>query len=287
MSSKKRLGRGLEELLGTDVDGFINELEKNYSKDEVRNIPLDEIHPNPYQPRRVFDESKIEELAQSIKEHGIFTPIILNKSISGYNIVAGERRFRATQSIGLETIPALIIDIDEKLMMEIALLENIQRENLNPIEEAQALKNIMDYNKYTQEEISKKVGKSRSHIANMLRLLNLDDKVQELILMDKISMGHAKVLVGVDEQELDAILDNILKNNLNVRETEDLVKGVKVPTTKEKVKTKRPLEHIELESKLREKLDTKVNIKKNSINISFDSEEELNKIMHYFGIHLD
>lgn len=289
MSSKKRLGRGLEELLGADVDGFINDLEKNYSKDEVVNINLEEIHPNPFQPRRVFDESKIEELGQSIKEHGVFTPIILNKTKLGYNIVAGERRYRASQSIGAETIPAIIIDIDETLMMEIALLENIQRENLNPIEEAQAIKNIMEYNKYTQEEIAKKVGKSRSHIANMLRLLTLNDKVQELILMDKISMGHAKVLVGVDEENLDILVKKIPQENLSVRDTEELVKKLKgsTPTTKKISKDELPLEYKEIENKLREKLDTKVSINKNNININFEDEETLSKIIKYFGIVID
>lgn len=289
MSNKKRLGRGLEELLGADVDGFINDLEKNYSKDEVVNINLEEIHPNPYQPRRVFDESKIEELGQSIKEHGVFTPIILNKSKAGYNIVAGERRYRASQTIGAQTIPAIIIDIDESLMMEIALLENIQRENLNPIEEAQAIKNIMEYNKYTQEEIAKKVGKSRSHIANMLRLLTLNEKVQELILMDKISMGHAKVLVGVDEENLDILVKKIPKENLSVRDTEELVKKLKggITRTKKVSKDEVPLEYKEIENSLREKLDTKVSVNKNNINISFDDEEELSQIIKYFGIVID
>jgi len=282
-----RLGKGLEALLGGDVNEIIDEIENNYNKDEVVQIKLSEISPNPYQPREVFDEAKIDELAQSIKNHGVFTPIIIKKTSSGYNIVAGERRYRATQQVGLETIPSLIVDFDDQLMMEIALLENIQRENLNPLEEARALKIIMDKNGYTQEDVAKKMGKSRSHIANTLRLLSLNAGIQELILKGKISMGHAKILIGLDEDVLDIVKNEIVNKKLSVRDTEKLVNELKKkskPVIKEKQLSP---EHQEVEKSIREKLGTKVKVDDKSITISYDSVDDLNRILEILDITID
>ncbi|MDF9867330.1 ParB family chromosome partitioning protein [Bacilli bacterium PM5-3] len=282
-----RLGKGLEALLGGDVNEIIDEIENNYNSEEVVQLNLNEVSPNPYQPREVFDETKINELAESIKNHGMFTPIIVKKSSSGYNIIAGERRYRASQKLGLETIPALITDFDDRLMMEIALLENIQRENLNPLEEARALKNIMDKYNYTQEEVAKKMGKSRSHIANTLRLLSLNSRIQDLILSGKISMGHAKILVGLDEDVLDIVSNEIVNKKLSVRDTEKLVNELKnksKPIAKEK---KLSPEYIEIEKSLREKLGTKVKIDTKSITVNYENTDDLNRILEILGIEID
>ena len=227
MKDNEKLGKGLEALFGGNVVDIINEIENNASEEEIVQIPLNKISPNPYQPRKIFDEDKLKELAESIKNHGVFTPIIVKKSSSGYNIVAGERRYRASQIANLDTIPAIVVDLDENIIMEIALVENIQREGLNPLEEAKALKLIMEKNNYTQEDISKKLGKSRSHIANTLRLLTLNQKVQDLLLNAQITMGHAKILIGLDENIIDEVVTLILKDKLNVRDTENLVNKLK------------------------------------------------------------
>lgn len=282
-----RLGKGLEDLLGGNVNEYIDEIEQNYNKDEVVELRLQDITPNPYQPRKVFNDEKIDELAQSISEHGIFTPIIVKKAAVGYNIVAGERRYRASQKVGLETIPAIIIDIDDQSMMEIALLENIQRENLNPIEEAEALKAIMDTSGYTQEQLAKKMGKSRSHIANILRLNQLNNKIKELILSERISMGHAKILIGLEDEILDVVVNEILNKNLSVRETEKLVQDLKnAEKPKKKTKEVSP-EYLEVESMLREKLGTKIKMDNKSINIYFENEDDLNRLLELLNINID
>ncbi|WP_423363688.1 ParB/RepB/Spo0J family partition protein [Mycoplasma sp. P36-A1] len=285
--SNKKLGKGLEALLGGDVNEFIDELEQNYNKDEVVSLKLSDITPNPFQPRKVFDDEKIEELAQSISEHGVFTPIIVKKAAIGYNIVAGERRYRAAIKVALETLPAIIVDIDDKSMMEIALLENVQRENLNPIEEAEALKQIMDYSNYTQEELAKKMGKSRSHIANTLRLLSLNERIKELILNQKISMGHAKVLIGLDNDILEIVVNEILGKNLSVRETEKLVQDLKTEHKPKKKIKQVNAEYLEVESNLRERLGTKVKVDNKSINIYFENEDDLNRLMELLNVNID
>lgn len=283
-----RLGKGLEALLGGDVNEIIDKIENNYDKDEVVQIELNQISPNPYQPREIFDETKIKELAESIRSHGVFTPIIVKKNSVGFNIIAGERRYRASQMVGLTTIPALIVDFDDKLMMEIALLENIQREDLNPLEEAKALKLIMEKYKYTQEDIAKKMGKSRSHIANTLRLLSLNNKIQELILQGKISMGHAKILIGLEDADLDDITDEIINKKLSVRESEKFVNEIKKKDNKVvKDKIEIEPEYLEVEKVIREKLGTKVKIAKKSLTISYEDEEDLNRILEILKISLN
>lgn len=288
MSKNNRLGRGLEALLGGNVEGIIDEIEKNYDSEEIIQLSLNEISPNPYQPRSVFDETKIKELAQSIKEHGMFTPIIVKKTSSGYTIIAGERRYRANKLLNNETISALVVDFDEKLMMEIALLENIQRENLNPIEEARSLKMIMEKNNYTQDDVAKKMGKSRSHIANILRLLTLNSKIQDLILNDRISMGHAKVLIGLEDDQLDYVIDEILDKKLSVRDSEKLVQELKKkevkPEKKVKVKT---LEIQTIENYLTEQFSSKVEVTNNKLIINFENEDDLNRILDIMKINID
>jgi ParB family transcriptional regulator, chromosome partitioning protein len=191
----------------------------------IEEILLEKIKPNPFQPRRLFDEEKINELAQSIKEHGIFQPIILKKVKQGYIIVSGERRFRAAQKVGLKAIPSIIRQYEESKVAEIALAENLQRENLTPIEEAEAYKIVMSNLKLTQTELAEKVGKSRSHVTNTLGLLNLPQEVQQLLLTNQISMGHARALSKLeDNNQIVRLAHRTIKNQLSVRQIEELTK---------------------------------------------------------------
>ena len=198
METKKRaLGRGLEELFNSeniDFDHFEQNIIESTPRDEIVELNLNELRVNPYQPRQIFDEDALNELTESIKEHGVFQPIIVKKSIKGYEIIAGERRVRAAKRAGLTTIPSIIRDFSDEEMMEIALLENLQRENLTSIEEAHAYKALLDNLNITQDELAKKVGKSRSHITNIIGLLRLPKEVQQLVLKNELSMGHARVL---------------------------------------------------------------------------------------------
>jgi ParB family transcriptional regulator, chromosome partitioning protein len=191
----------------------------------IEEILLEKIKPNPFQPRRLFDEEKINELAQSIKEHGIFQPIILKKVKQGYIIVSGERRFRAALKVGLKAIPSIIRQYEESKVAEIALAENLQRENLTPIEEAEAYKIVMSNLKLTQTELAEKVGKSRSHVTNTLGLLNLPQEVQQLLLTNQISMGHARALSKLeDSNQIVRLAHRTIKNQLSVRQIEELTK---------------------------------------------------------------
>ena len=210
METKKRaLGRGLEELFNNenlDLQSMENKIYESATNEEIVEIPLEELRPNPYQPRKVFDEEALQDLADSIKEHGVFQPIIIKKSIKGYEIIAGERRYRASKIAGLTKIPAIIRNFTDEQMMEIALLENLQRENLNAIEEAIAYKKMIQNLGITQEELAKKVGKSRSHVTNIIGLLRLPQEVQQLVADSKITMGHARALSKL-ELEPEIILE--------------------------------------------------------------------------------
>ena len=223
----KALGKGLEQLFSNeriDFDKFEKTIvEEAKESSDIVEIPLTEIRSNPYQPRKEFDEQSLLEFAESIKEHGVIQPIIVKKSIKGYELIAGERRTRASKMAGKETIPAIIRDFDDDEMMEIALIENIQRENLNPIEEAEALSKIIEKNNLTQELASKKFGKSRSYITNILGLLKLPEKTKKYVTEGKISMGHARVLSKLtDEDRINELADLIIEQGLSVREIEKL-----------------------------------------------------------------
>lgn len=224
----------------------------------IEEIRLDEIKPNPFQPRRIFDEEKIDELAQSIKEHGVFQPIILKKVKTGYIIVSGERRYRAALKVGLSTIPSIIRQYEEAKVAEIALAENLQRENLTPIEEAEAYKIIMKSLKLTQVELAKKVGKSRSHVTNTLGLLNLPIEVQEMLLTNQISMGHARSLSKLEDQkQIIKLAHRIVSHQLSVRQIEELAK-VEVKTNK--IKRNTVAKYSKDEKRLSDKLGLKVKI---------------------------
>src|SRR5574344_2412240 len=219
MENKKRaLGIGLEQLFNSDnldLDRIEKQIYESASTEEVLDVRLEELRPNPHQPRKVFKDSALQELSESIKEHGVFQPIIVKKSIKGYEIIAGERRVRASKLAGLTKIPAIIRDFTDEQMMEIALLENLQRENLTAIEEAVAYKALLENLNLTQDELSKKVGKSRSHITNIIGLLRLPADVQQMIAKQEISMSHARVISKLEStEEMLKLANKIITENL-------------------------------------------------------------------------
>lgn len=289
---RRALGKGLEELFNNEILDYNTVEEKiveSTPKNEIVNVKISELRSNPYQPRKIFDQAALEELASSIKEHGVFQPIIVKKSIKGYEIIAGERRVKASEIAGLTEIPAIIRDFNDTQMMEIALLENLQRENLTAIEEAQAYKKLKETLELTQEELAKRLGKSRSHITNMLGLLNLPENIQEDINSKKISMGHARVLSKLDNEEQQNELENIIINKgISVRELENLTQEpqiIKVHPQKQKLN--KPNEYNYLQNELSEKLGTKVVIKKNKIEISFVNDKDLSRLLEMMNIEVD
>lgn len=288
METKKRaLGRGLEQLFNgenLDLETIEKSIYEESSNEEIVELNLDELRANPYQPRKIFDDNALEELSLSIKEHGVFQPIIVKKSIKGYEIIAGERRVRASKLAGLTTIPAIIRDFNDNQMMEIALLENLQRENLNVIEEAIAYKSMIEKLNLTQEELSKKVGKSRSHITNILGLLRLPKDVQKMVIHGKITMGHARTLSKLEnEEKIMELANKIVNEDLTVRDIENIEskdKFRKKNITEKNVNN----EYKYVEEIFREKLDTKVKIKDNKIEISFTNTADLNRILEVLNI---
>ena len=287
---RRALGRGLEELFNSEVLDYSTVEEKivqETPKDEVVEIKLDELRANPYQPRKVFDEEALQELASSIKEHGVFQPIIVKKSIKGYEIIAGERRVKASRIAGLETIPAIVRDFNDTQMMEIALLENLQRENLNAIEEATAYKKLQETLELTQEVLAKRLGKSRSHITNMLGLLTLPDFVKKEIENNNISMAHARILSKLDDElQQKELVDKIIKDGISVRTLEELTQEPKIIKTNPQKHKKENNEYSYLQTELSEKLGTKVTIKKNKIEISFVNDNDLNRLLEYMNIEV-
>lgn len=291
-NKRKALGKGLEQLFSNEVIDFDNFEKKivNETKDsDIVEIPLTEIRSNPYQPRKEFDEQSLREFAESIKEHGVIQPIIVKKSIKGYEIIAGERRTRASKMAGKETIPAIIREFTDQEMMEIALIENIQREDLNPIEEAEALAKIIESNNMTQEEAAKKFGKSRSYITNILGLLSLPEKTKKYVREGKISMGHARVLSKLsDPDQINELANLIIEEGLSVRETEKLTSAEDMPK-KNKIK-REPVynaRHTIYETIMRERIGTKVKIGTKKIEIPYDSDNDLDRILDILGISMD
>ncbi|MBQ4634315.1 MAG: ParB/RepB/Spo0J family partition protein [Bacilli bacterium] len=290
METKKRaLGRGLEQLFNTenlDIENYEQKIYENTSKEEIVELDIEELRPNPYQPRRVFDEQALEELASSIKEHGVFQPIIVKKSIKGYEIIAGERRFRASKLAGKKTIPAIIRSFTDEQMMEIALLENLQREDLTVIEEAVAYQKMLTTLNLTQENLAIKVGKSRSHITNILGLLRLPENVQRMILNHELTMGHARVLSKLEDSEkIREIANKIVAENLTVRATEELLEAPDFVRVNKVVRREQTAsEYKYVEDLMREKLDARVKIKDNKITISFINNADLNRILGVLDI---
>ena len=293
MQEKRRaLGKGLEQLFNNEsfsIDDLEKTIVENTPNEEVEEIDLSELRGNPYQPRKVFDEEKLNELSNSIKEYGVIEPIIVKKSIKGYEIVAGERRTLAAKRAGLKKIKAIVKDFSDEDMMSIALLENIQREDLNVIEEANAYKQMIKTLKITQDELADKVGKSRSHVTNILGLLNLPKKVQDMVLAEKISMGHARCLSKLsDEDIIYEIASLIVEKNLSVRDVEELISEGHYQKTKPNKKKKEVNEsHLELQRVLREKIGTLVKVNNKNLVIPFDNDKDLERILEILNIDID
>jgi ParB family chromosome partitioning protein len=288
---KKALGRGLEQLFSSEVldfDTFENNIMENVKETDIIEIPLSEIRTNPYQPRKSFNQEALDELATSIKNYGVFQPIIVKKSIKGYDLVAGERRLRASKLAGLETIPAIVKDFSDEEMREIALLENLQRENLTAIELAWAYKGIIDSLHIRQEDLALKLGKSRSHVTNTLGLLRLPEDVQNMVLDNKISMGHARVLSKIDDNnKIEEMANKVINDNISVHELENLSSDESIV---KKVPNKRQVKNNDykyIEDELKEVLGTKVSIGNKKVEIYFESPSDLNRILEILNIKID
>ena len=272
---KRGLGKGLEALIPKA---------EHKEKALVIEMDVESLTPNLFQPRKNFDKEKMEELKGSIKKHGIIQPIVVRKIANGHEIVAGERRLKAAKEIGLKKIPAIIKSINNEKSLEIALVENIQREDLNPVEQANAFKRLIDEFKLTQQELAEATGKSRALVTNTIRLLKLNPEIQKNISEGKISFGHAKLLLSIEDEEVQrAVCDRIIANDLSVRDTERLIKNIeKVQKKQFKVKNITIERFPEVEGKLRDILGTKISIlyngKKGNISIEFYSKEDLRRI---------
>ena len=277
--NNSRLGKGLSALFGEQTQSILDEIESGKSdlfKSENQVIKISDIVPNPYQPRREFDPQTLEELKQSIVQHGVISPILVRKSIVGYELIAGERRFRASKLANKETIPAVIVDFNDTEMMEISVIENIQREDLNVIDEAQAYQNLINKLGYTQEEVATKMNKSRSHITNLLRLLKLPTEVQQLVVDKKLSMGHVRPLITLSNtQQIIELANQAVEKHLSVRKMEQLAANphpVKIQT-----KVKSPYDYPT--QLLERRFQTKAVIKSHKIILEFKDTNDLNRIL--------
>ena len=277
MNQKKVLGRGLGALIPQRSEAPAP------SPAGLAQIPIDQISPNPYQPRKIFNEASIDELSRSVREHGIVQPIVVTRSGDRYRLIAGERRFRAAQKAGLKSVPAVVKELtQEGDALQIALIENIQREDLNPIEEAVAYHQLHEEFALTQEEISRRVGKERSTVANFLRLLKLPDSVKKLLASGQLSMGHARALLAVESaRKQEQLAERVVKRNLNVRQTEMLAAATSPKAAEKKTKDKDVFTR-DAEEKLTRTLRTKVEIDRKRrggvIHIRFASEDDLIRI---------
>ena len=275
----QKLGRGLDALLGEIDEAYENE---GTQRDSVIEISLKEIRPNPFQPRKSFDEASLAELAESIKNDGLLQPIVVTEDIDGYVLIAGERRFRASKLAKLKEIRAIVLNSDEQKMRQFALIENIQREELNSIELAEAYNELIKLHEITHEELAVMIHKSRTHITNTLRLLQLSAKTQKSLLEKKISAGHAKVLVGLDDKEQQLMVDSIIGQKLSVRDVESMIKNMKKVETKVAVKEN---DEVVLDlSQLKEKLNDLgfyVKNSKNKLTLEFDSQEEVEEFLSH------
>jgi len=279
MGKSNALGRGLGALLGEIEEAYDNELPKQHS---VLEIPVEDVRPNPYQPRKTFDERSLSELADSIREHGLLQPVVVVEDIDGYVLVAGERRLRASKLANLDTIKAVVVNVDADQMRQHALIENIQRDQLNVIDLAQAYEELLKAHAMTHDELSHVVHKSRAHISNTLRLLTLAENAKAALSQGKISAGHAKVLVGLDEKEQQLILDSIVGQKLSVREVESMTKQMKEPQKRPSTPHLKPGPDISgLTAKLKD-LGFKTSGKGSKMTIMFSEDDELDAFLSYF-----
>lgn len=280
MSAKKVLGRGLSAIIEDVEEAYKQDIEQ--SKDLVREIDIESITPNPYQPRTHFNEIALKELSESIKRHGLIQPIIVVAKDDGYMLLAGERRLRASQKAGFKTIKAIVADIESKNLRELALIENIQREDLNPIELAIAYKELIEEYKITQDGLSEIIHKSRTQITNTIRLLSLSESTQKHLLEGTLSQGHAKVLVGLDIKDEETIVNTIVGQKLSVRETEALVKNLKnaEESIGKKIKAVIPVfEELQTLTAKLKALGYEVKPKNNTITIQFKNGEAIDTFL--------
>jgi ParB family chromosome partitioning protein len=278
----QKLGRGLDALLGEIDEAYDNE---GSQRDSILDIPLKDIRPNPFQPRKSFNEESLQELAESIKNDGLLQPVVVTEDIDGYILIAGERRFRASKLAKLKEIRAIVLNSDEHKMRQFALIENIQREELNAVELAEAYNELLKLHELTHEELSGMIHKSRTHITNTLRLLQLSPKTQKALLENKISAGHAKMLVGLDEKKQQLIVDSIIGQKLSVRDAEAMVKNIKEKKNRDTVveKTTVTVDSYDF-SKLENKFDAlgiAYKIQNNALSISFSSENEIDEFLSH------
>ncbi len=278
--AKSRLGRGLSAILDDVEEAYKSDVESDNSL--IKKIELSQIIPNIYQPRKHFDEEALKSLSDSIKKHGLLQPIVVIQKDSGFMIIAGERRFRASKLAGLESIDAIVADLESQNLRELALIENIQREELSPIELGISYKELINDYQITQEELSSIICKSRSHIANTLRLLTLSEYTQNLVSEGKITQGHAKVLVGLDEKSEKKLADTIVGQKLSVRESEELVRKLKSNyESSEETVSKKEESSLELSNlvDMFKKLDIKVKSKSNKLTLEFDSNDKIDSFL--------
>lgn len=283
--AKKGLGRGLEHLFEQSQDIIEQDQENN----NFIEVDIDDIKPNPYQPRKTFNEEKLNELAISIQENGVFQPILLRKGIIGYEIISGERRYRASKIAKLNTIPAIIYDYNDQQMMEVALIENIQRDDLNIVEEAESYVKLMQELGYKQEELAQRIGKSRSHISNITRILQLNKNTLSALENNQISLGHAKILVSLkDEIDQDKLVQKIIKENITVRELEKIIKSNNNNNeTEQNNKKDKKSEYARLEKIMEDKLGSKIQITgkgKGTIKIEYLSDDDLERLLEILNI---
>ena len=281
----KKLGKGLDAIFGEGIDDFIENINSNEAqvKGNSLKIKVSEIRPNPYQPRKHFDEAALKELAESIKTNGVIEPIVVRKSLSGYELVAGERRLRACKIANIKDVPAIVVTFDDKQMMEVSLLENIQREDLSVIEEANAYQQLLEKLNYTQQQLSQRVGKSREHIANLLRLLKLPNDVQKLVNEGKLAYSQARTLLSIeDNKKISELAKRCVKENLSVVELNKIIKALAKKPKSKKEKKKDPFVE-DVERKLQKKFDTSVEISKKAIIISYNDTQDLNRILETLG----
>jgi len=285
MIKKRGLGKGIGALI-PDFDDSVLDKKSAQSQKDLFFAPIDEITNNPNQPRKIFSEEAIKELSLSIEEKGILQPLLVKRVEKGFELIAGERRLRAAHKAGLLVVPVILKDVDEQTSQEIALIENIQRKDLNVLEEAEAYQSLINRYNYTQEDVSKKLGKNRTVITNALRLLKLSESIKKDLLQEKISMGHARAYLGVESSSVQhEVHKKVLKKGLSVRQTENLIKKLKTEGLEKKVKKKPETEDIQNEfllNELQKKFSTKVSIikrgKKGQIIIEYYSDEDLNRI---------
>ncbi len=273
------LGRGLDALLGEIDEAYENE---GTQRDSVFELSLKDIRANPFQPRKSFDEASLLELAESIKNDGLLQPIVVSQDLDGYVLIAGERRLRASKLAKLKTIRCILINSDDEKMRKLALIENIQREELNAIELSLAYEELIKLHQITHEELANMIHKSRTHITNTLRLLQLSSKTQKALLEKKITAGHAKVLVVLDEKQQQLIVNSIIGQKLSVREVEAMIKNMKSDRIIETKKSIQPQYNFSNLKNRFDNLGLKAKTSKNKLTIEFDSENQIEDFLNYF-----